>query len=94
MSRPWLPRAVYEATIEAAKWQRSGNLFDHLAAKNNDPALAFMPLFRTHPPSAERKEQVAAVFGELQGTRPRSELYLGRRNLARRLTKEQKRLDE
>lgn len=101
--RPFGPEEELEADRDGITWayklgydpRALGDLFDHLAAKNNNPALAFMPAFlRTHPPSAERKEQVAAVFGELQAAEPRGELYLGRRNLARRLTKEQKRIEE
>jgi predicted Zn-dependent protease len=103
LRRPFGPDEELEADCDGITWayklgydpRALGDLFDHLAAKNNNPALAFMPaFFRTHPPSSERKEQVPAVFGELQGSVPCSELYLGRRNLARRLTKEQKRFDE
>ena len=103
MRRPFGPEEELDADRDGITWayklgydpRALGDLFDHLATKNNNPALAFMPaFFGTHPPSAERKEQVAAVFGELQGSLPRSELYLGRRNLARRLTKEQKQFDE
>jgi beta-barrel assembly-enhancing protease len=101
--RPFGPEEELEADRDGITWayklgydpRAMGDLFDHLAAKNNNPALAFMPaFFRTHPPSAERREQVAAVFGELQGARPSADLYLGRQNLQRRLTKEQKRFDE
>jgi len=101
--RPFGPDEELEADRDGITWayklgydpRALGDLFDHLAAKNNNPALNFMPVFfRTHPPSGERKEQVAAVFAELQGTLPRSELYLGRQNLQRRLTKEQKRFAE
>jgi predicted Zn-dependent protease len=100
--RPFGPQEELDADRDGITWAHQlgydpralGDLLDHLAAKNNNPALAFMPaFFRTHPPSSERKEQVAAVLGELQGARP-SELYLGRQNLQRRLTKEQKRFDE
>jgi hypothetical protein len=70
-------------------------LFDKMAARNDNPALDFMPaFFRTHPPSAERKEQVAAVYAELGKANPGGRSYLGRENLRRRLTKEQKRFDE
>ncbi|HUE73914.1 MAG TPA: M48 family metallopeptidase [Pirellulaceae bacterium] len=99
---PFGPEEELQADRDGITWayklgydpRALGDLFDHLAAKNNNPALAFMPAFlRTHPPSAERKEQVAAVFGELQGAEPRGELYLGRQNLQRQLTKEQNRLE-
>jgi predicted Zn-dependent protease len=101
--RPFGPEEELDADRDGITWayqlgydpRTLGDLFDHLADKNNNPALAFMPaFFRTHPPSGERKEQVAAVFGELQAAQPRGELYLGRRNLARRMTKEQKLFDE
>ena len=101
--RPFGPAEELEADRDGITWawrlgydpRTLGDLFDHLAAKNNNPALNFMPaFFRTHPPSAERKEQVFAVFAELSAGQPIRELYVGRRNLARRLTKEQKRFEE
>ena len=101
--RPFGPDEELEADRDGITWayklgydpRALGDLFDHLAAKNNNPALAFMPaFFRTHPPSAERKEQVLAVFGELQEAGPRRELYLGLTNLTRRMTKEHRRFAE
>lgn len=101
--RPFGPEEELDADKDGVTWafklgydpRSMGDLFERLAARNNNPALDFMPaFFRTHPPSGERKEQVAAVFGELQRAEPQAELYLGRQNLRRRLTKEQKRFPE
>jgi predicted Zn-dependent protease len=65
------------------------------ADKQGNSASSFMPaFFGTHPPSTERREQVAAVYVELQAAEPRTELYVGRLNLEQRLTQEQKRFDE
>jgi predicted Zn-dependent protease len=101
--RPFGPEEELEADRDGITWayklgydpRALDDVFAKIAARNNNPALAFMPaFFRTHPPSAERREQVAAVFGELQRAMPSGELYLGRQNLQRRLTKEQKRFEE
>jgi predicted Zn-dependent protease len=51
---------------------------------------AFLPAFiRTHPLTAERRENLRTTYAELQAGDPQPRLYLGRENLARRITRAQ-----
>ncbi len=103
LRRPFGPAEELEADKDGIVWAYKlgydPRALDHLLApsaeKQGNPAMSFMPaFFGTHPPSAERREQVSAVFVERQAAEPRTELYVGRLNLEQRLTQEQKRFDE
>jgi predicted Zn-dependent protease len=55
----------------------------------------FLPGFlRTHPLTAERRESLRATYAELQAAAPSDKLYLGRENLARRITRTQREFAE
>jgi predicted Zn-dependent protease len=83
----WAYRAGYDPRALGAIYQA----FD--AAGKNPPE--FMPaFFRTHPLTAERRENLTQTHADLQAAEPKAGLYLGRENLARRLTRAQREFAE
>jgi predicted Zn-dependent protease len=55
----------------------------------------FLPAFlRTHPLTAERRESLRTTYAQLQADSPNDHLYLGRENLTRRLTRQQREFEE
>jgi predicted Zn-dependent protease len=83
----WAYRAGYDPRALSSIYQA----FD--AAGKNPPD--FMPaFFRTHPLTAERRENLTETYAALQTAEPRTNLYLGRHNLARRLTRAQREFAE
>jgi predicted Zn-dependent protease len=55
----------------------------------------FLPAFlRTHPLTAERRKNLRATYLELQAATPNERLYLGRENLKRRTTRQERELAE
>jgi hypothetical protein len=47
-----------------------------------------------HPPSAERRQNLRETIARLQLAAPNDKLYLGRENLARRLTHKEREFAE
>ncbi|HEX5104785.1 MAG TPA: M48 family metallopeptidase, partial [Pirellulaceae bacterium] len=83
----WAYRAGYDPRALATIYQA----FD--AAGKNPPE--FLPaFFRTHPLTAERRENLTQTFATLQAAEPKGDLYLGRENLARRLTRAEREFAE
>ena len=100
--RPFGPQEELEADRDGITWAyRAGydpralaGIYQALEAAGKDQP-AFMPaFFRTHPLTAERRENLTQTYAELQAAEPRAKLYLGRENLARRLTRLQKEFPE
>jgi predicted Zn-dependent protease len=58
-------------------------------------APEFLPAFlRTHPLTAERRQSLRATYQQLQAAAPNDKLYLGRENLTRRMTRQQRSFEE
>jgi predicted Zn-dependent protease len=58
-------------------------------------APEFLPAFlRTHPLTVERRDNLGTIYGQLQADEPRDDLYLGRENLTRRITRQERMFDE
>ena len=100
--RPFGPAEELDADTDGITWTyRAGYdpraLLEVYAAfeKHGLDQPDFFPAFlRTHPPSAERRENLAATFQKLQVAGAKEKLYLGRENLARRLTRQQREFAE
>ena len=100
--RPFGPGEELDADTDGITWTyRAGYdpraLTDVYAAFQNAgfDQPEFLPAFlRTHPPSAERRANLTATFEQLQAAAPQARLYLGRENLARRLTRKQREFAE
>jgi predicted Zn-dependent protease len=52
------------------------------------------PFLRTHPLTAERRESLRTTYAQLQTDSPNEHLYLGRENLVRRITRQQREFEE
>jgi len=100
--RPFGPSEELDADTDGITWTyRAGYdpraLTDVYTAfeKHGMDQPDFLPAFlRTHPPSAERRENLHATLEKLQAAGPEAKLYLGRENLARRLTRQQREFAE
>ncbi|MCI0357124.1 MAG: M48 family metallopeptidase [Planctomycetaceae bacterium] len=101
-SRPFGPEEELDADRDGITWAyRLGYdplsvqlIFGALEAKANG-GLNFLPAFlRTHPQSAERHENLKKTLRELAGAEQRDPLYIGRKNLERRLTRKQREFAE
>ncbi|MEX2174595.1 MAG: M48 family metalloprotease [Pirellulaceae bacterium] len=97
--RPFGPDEELEADTDGIRWAyalgydpRSVELvYVALGRRGEKGGADFMPAFlRTHPQSAERTANLRKTFNELTAADPTKELYLGRQNLARRLTRRQR----
>jgi predicted Zn-dependent protease len=100
--RPFGPGEELEADRDGITWaylagydpRALGEIYRAFDAAGKNPP-EFMPaFFRTHPLTAERRENLTATFTDLQAAAPRAKLYLGRENLARRLTRAQREFAE
>lgn len=100
--RPFGPQEELDADTDGITWTyRAGYdprvLTEVYAAfeKAGFNQADFLPAFlRTHPPSAERNQNLRATFDKLQVAAPNDKLYLGRENLTRRLTRQQREFAE
>jgi Peptidase family M48 len=100
--RPFGPAEELDADRDGITWAyRAG--YDPLALQKVFGALEqaglaapdFLPAFiRTHPLTAERRDNLRATYAQLQAAAPNEHLYLGRENLARRLPRSQREFAE
>jgi predicted Zn-dependent protease len=99
--KPFRPEDELEADQDGVMWTyRAGYdpramevLFSRLSER--DKGGRFAPAFmRTHPYHADRRAAVERLFAELQTTEPRSDLYIGRPNLQRRIPMSERKFDE
>ena len=100
--RPFGPEEELEADRDGITWacragydpRALGEIYRAFDAAGKNPP-EFMPaFFRTHPLTAERRENLTKTFADLQAAEPRANLYLGRENLTRRLTRAQREFAE
>ena len=100
--RPFGPEEELDADTDGITWAyragydpRALNEIYAAFEKHGFDQPDFMPSFlRSHPPSAERRQNLQATFQKLQAAEPKDKNYLGRENLARRLTKAQQEFAE
>jgi len=100
--RPFGPQDELEADTDGIRWAYElgydpRTIVGVYAAVDKPafPGGEFMPaFFRTHPPSAERRENMQATLATLVRENPQSDLYVGRENLQRRIPKSERRFRE
>jgi predicted Zn-dependent protease len=102
MRRPFGPEEELDADQDGIAWAyRAG--YDPLAVEQVYVAIenagltapAFLPAFlRTHPLTADRRQQLRAGVAQLQTAEPKPKLYLGRSNLAHRITRHEREFAE
>ncbi len=96
--RPFGPEEELDADTDGITWtyragydpQALSEVYAAFEKAGFDPPDGLPAFLRTHPPSAERRENLRATFAKLQTAEPNDMLYLGRENLARRLTRKQR----
>ncbi len=100
--RPFGPEEELEADRDGITWAfvlgydpRAIQLvFAALEAKGKNAAAGLPAFLRTHPASAEREENLKQTYLELAAAEQRDALYVGRENLKRRLTRQQREFKE
>jgi predicted Zn-dependent protease len=100
--RPFGPEEELDADRDGIAWSyrlgydpRAVQLIFDALERNGKGAGNIMPaFFRTHPLSAERRENLQKTFAEQVAAEPKDKLYLGRENLTRRLTRKQREFAE
>jgi predicted Zn-dependent protease len=99
--RPFRPEDEAQADQDGATWTyRAGYdpramavLFNKL--QERDRGGQFAPAFlRTHPYHSERRAAIERLYAELQRAEPKSDLYLGRTNLKRRVPMSERRFED
>jgi predicted Zn-dependent protease len=91
-ARPFRPEDEAEADRDGARWAYAAGYdprqmaivfhrFQEQAQRRRIPLPAFL---QSHPPPADRLEQVMAEYRALQQQHPRRDLYVGRQNLRTR----------
>ena len=98
--RPFGPEEELEADRDGIAWAwrlgydpRAVRLI-YEALEPRGPAALLPAFLRTHPLSAERQEHLGQTIADLAAAEPKAALYLGRENLARRLTRKQREFAE
>jgi predicted Zn-dependent protease len=100
--QPFNPEQETEADRDGITWAYNAG-YDPRAVRRVYEAMEaaglaapeFMPAFlRTHPLTAERRESLRTTYTQLQADAPSDHLYLGRENLIRRVTRQQREFAE
>ncbi len=100
--RPFGPEEELEADSDGITWAyqlgydpRAVQLvFDALEAKGKNGPAGLPAFLRTHPASAERQKNLKQTHQQLSAANEPQRLYIGRVNLARRLTRQQQEFEE
>jgi beta-barrel assembly-enhancing protease len=101
-SRPFGPEEELDADRDGIQWafalgydpRAVMRIYDTFEA-NGKNGPEFMPAFlRTHPLTAERRENLQKSFVELSAANSRARLYIGRENFERKLTRKQREFPE
>jgi predicted Zn-dependent protease len=98
--RPFGPDEELEADGDGITWAwrlgydpRAVRLI-YEALEPRGPAAMLPAFLRTHPLSAERQQHLRETIAALSAAEPKADFYLGRENLARRLTRKQREFAE
>ena len=100
-TRPFGPEEELDADRDGITWafelgydpRAVLRIYDTFAAAGKN--AEFMPAFlRTHPLTAERRENLQKTFADLLTADPQARLYIGRENFERKLTRKQREFAE
>ncbi len=94
-SRPFRPEDERTADLDGARWAYQAGydpremvrVIAKIGEREKKQRIATPPMFRSHPPSEERRKAVLDLYVELQKAKPKDHLYIGRENLRRRVTR-------
>jgi Zn-dependent protease with chaperone function len=101
-SRPFRPEDERTADLDGARWAYKAGydpremirVLAKIAQKEKNQPLALPSYFRTHPPAEDRSKAVQELYDELQKTTPAAQLYIGKENLRRRITRAEKKFEK
>lgn len=94
-SRPFRPEDERTADLDGARWAYQADydpremvrVIAKIGEREKKQRIATPPIFRSHPPSEERRKAVLDLYAELQKAEPKDHLYIGRENLRRHVTR-------
>jgi beta-barrel assembly-enhancing protease len=102
-SRPFRPEDERTADLDGTRWAYEAGydpremvrVIAKIGAREKNQPVGFLPsYFRTHPPAEERTKAVQGLYDELQKNSPSEHLYIGKENLRRRITREEREFDK
>jgi len=101
-TRPFRPEYEEEADRDGARWayqagydpREMAKLFLTLHQRYKGRAIPLPEFLRTHPPLEDRHRAIMNLYGRLQEAEPRDELYIGTKNLRRRVARCRQRFAE
>ena len=93
--RPFRPEDELTADLDGARWAYEAGydpremvrVIDKIGEGEKKRPIAVPSILRSHPPSAERRKAVLALYDKLQNAKPNDHLYIGKENLRRRVTR-------
>lgn len=103
LSRPFRPEDEAEADRDGAQWaldagydpRELARLFDRMSRKNPTPKVPFAGFFRSHPYNDDRRDAIRAEYERaVREGDQNSKLYIGRKNLAQRITRAEREFPE
>jgi len=83
----WAYRAGYDP-------REMGKLFLSAERRRNGPRVPMPAFLESHPAPVERHRAIIELYEELQRTEPREDLYVGKENLRRRVTRDRREFPE
>ncbi len=92
-TRPFRPEDEQQADLDGGRWayqagydpRELAGLIE--AAAEQLPTIPLPGFLRSHPVSRERIDALAEYYAQLQKDEPKDQLYVGRENLRRRITR-------
>ena len=101
-ARPFHPEEETEADLDAARWvlERGYDplefaaLFHRLHERDQATAVRMPSFLRTHPYHAERYVAIRDLSSRLKATPPNKRLYVGQKNLRKRIPRRDNRVPE
>jgi predicted Zn-dependent protease len=101
-TRPFRPEDERQADLDGARWAYKAGydpremvrVIAKIGEREKNQPMAVPSMFRTHPPSEERRKAVLDLYAELQKQEPKEHLYIGKENLNRRITRAEKEFAE
>jgi predicted Zn-dependent protease len=97
-TKPFRPEDEQAADLDGARWAYQAGydpremvwVIAKIGEREKDQPAAAPAAFRSHPPSEERRKAVMDLYAKLQKENPKDRLYIGKENISRRVTRQQK----
>ena len=101
-AQPFRPQDELVADRDGATWcyqagydpREFARLFDNLEQRDGQPPVRLPAFFRSHPYHRDRGKAIDRAYAELRMAQPNADLYVGRENLRRRVTRAHRKFAE